>query len=113
MLPQIAPAVASGRVIVAHLGNGASLCALRNRVSIATTMGFTALDGLCMGTRPGSIDPGAILYLLQTLRLSAAEVQHILYEKSGLLGISGVSNDMRTLLTSTEPSAGAPLSSIG
>jgi acetate kinase len=113
VLPQIAPGVASGRVIVAHLGNGASLCALRNRVSVATTMGFTALDGLCMGTRPGSIDPGAILYLLQTLRLSAAEVQHILYEKSGLLGISGVSNDMRTLLTSTEPSAALAVEYFG
>jgi acetate kinase len=105
VLPQIAPAIASGRVIVAHLGNGASLCALRDGVSIENTFGFTTLDGLCMGTRPGAIDPGAILYLFQTLQLSAAEVENILYEKSGLLGISGVSNDMRALLASAESSA--------
>jgi acetate kinase len=105
VLPQIAPAIAAGRVIVAHLGNGASLCALRAGVSIETTFSFTALDGLCMGTRPGAIDPGVILYLFQTLRLSAAEVENILYEKSGLLGISAVSNDMRALLASAEPAA--------
>ena len=105
MLPQIAPGIALGRVIVAHLGNGASLCALRAGVSIENTFSFTALDGLCMGTRPGAIDPGVVLYLFQTLRLSASEVENILYEKSGLLGISGVSNDMRALLTSVEPSA--------
>jgi len=105
VLPQIAPGIALGRVIVAHLGNGASLCALRAGVSIENTFSFTALDGLCMGTRPGAIDPGVVLYLFQTLRLSASEVENILYEKSGLLGISGVSNDMRALLTSVEPSA--------
>ncbi len=105
VLPQIAPQIARGRVIVAHLGNGASLCALRDGVSVESTFGFTALEGLCMGTRPGAIDPGAILYLFQTLRLSAAEVENILYEKSGLLGISGVSNDMRALLASREPGA--------
>jgi acetate kinase len=105
VLPKVAPQVAQGRVIVAHLGSGASLCALRNGKSVDSTLGFTALDGLCMGTRPGAIDPGVILYLFQDLKLSAKEVETILYKKSGLLGISGISNDMRDLLTSTEPSA--------
>jgi acetate kinase len=92
-------------VIVAHLGSGASLCALRDRKSVDSTLGFTALDGLCMGTRPGSVDPGVILHLFQGLGLSAKEVESILYKKSGLLGISGVSNDMRALLASREPAA--------
>jgi len=105
VLPQIAPQIAEGRVIVAHLGSGASLCALRGGRSIDSTLGFTALDGLCMGTRPGSVDPGVILYLFQQLELSAKEVEAILYKKSGLLGISGLSNDMRDLLKSEEPSA--------
>jgi acetate kinase len=104
-LPRAAPEIAEGRVIVAHLGSGASLCAMRNRKSIDSTLGFTALDGLCMGTRPGAIDPGVILYLFQSLGLSAKDVEAILYKKSGLLGISGVSNDMRVLLESREPSA--------
>jgi acetate kinase len=105
VLPAVAPEIAGGRVIVAHLGSGASLCALRNRKSIDCTLGFTPLDGLCMGTRPGAIDPGAILYLFQTLGLSAQEVEEILYKESGLLGISGLSNDMRDLLASSEPEA--------
>jgi acetate kinase len=105
VLPQVAPQIARGRVIVAHLGSGASLCALRAGVSLETTMSFTALDGLCMGTRPGGIDPGVVLYLFQGLGLSVKEVETILYRKSGLLGISGVSNDMRDLLESSEPSA--------
>jgi acetate kinase len=92
-------------VIVAHLGSGASLCAMDNRRSVDSTLGFTALDGLCMGTRPGSVDPGVILYLFQTLGLSAKEVESILYKKSGLLGISGISNDMRDLLASDAPAA--------
>jgi acetate kinase len=92
-------------VIVAHLGSGASLCALRAGKSIENTFGFTALDGLCMGTRPGAIDPGVILYLFQGLGLSVKEVETILYKRSGLLGISGVSNDMRDLLTSRDASA--------
>jgi acetate kinase len=104
-LPQIAPEIAQGRVIVAHLGSGASLCALRNGKSVDSSLGFTALDGLCMGTRPGSVDPGVILYLFQSLGLSAKEVETILYKKSGLLGISGISNDMRDLLRSSEPGA--------
>jgi acetate kinase len=105
VLPEVAPEIADGRVIVAHLGSGASLCAMKNRKSVDSTLGFTALDGLCMGTRPGSVDPGVILYLFQNLGLSAKEVETILYKKSGLLGISGISNDMRDLLTSTEPAA--------
>jgi acetate kinase len=104
-LPTKAPEIAKGRVIVAHLGSGASLCALKDGESIDNTLGFTALDGLCMGTRPGSLDPGAVLYLFQSLRLSPKEVEAILYKKSGLLGISGISNDMRDLLASTEPDA--------
>jgi acetate kinase len=105
ILPQAAPEIAAGRVIVAHLGSGASLCALKNGKSMDSTLGFTALDGLCMGTRPGAIDPGVILYLFQNLGLSAQEVEAILYKKSGLLGISGISNDMRDLLASAEPGA--------
>jgi acetate kinase len=105
VLPRVAPEIASGRVIVAHLGSGASLCAMREGRSIDSTLGFTALEGLCMGTRPGSVDPGAILYLFQQLGLSAAEVEAMLYKQSGLLGISGVSNDMRALLGSREPRA--------
>jgi acetate kinase len=105
VLPHVSPEIAHGRVIVAHLGSGASLCALKDRKSIDCTFSFTALDGLCMGTRPGSIDPGAILYLFQTLKLSAEEVETILYKKSGLLGISNLSNDMRELEKSSEPEA--------
>jgi acetate kinase len=105
VLPRLAPQIAKGRVVVAHLGNGASLCALKNGKSVDCTFGFTALDGLCMGTRPGSVDPGVILYLFQTLGLSAKEVETILYKKSGLLGISGTSSDTRELLQSTDPAA--------
>ena len=105
VLPDVAPDVADGKVIVAHLGSGASLCAMKNRKSVDSTLGFTALDGLCMGTRPGSIDPGAVLYLFQNLGYSAKEVESILYKKSGLLGISGISNDMRDLIDRDEPEA--------
>jgi acetate kinase len=105
VLPEVAPEIARGRVIVAHLGSGASLCALRDGKSMDSTLGFTALDGLCMGTRPGSMDPGAVLYLFQGLNLSVKEVETLLYKKSGLLGISGISNDMRDLLGRTEPEA--------
>jgi acetate kinase len=104
-LPDVAPEIANGRVIVAHLGSGASLCAMRDRKSLDSTLGFTALDGLCMGTRPGAVDPGVILYLFQNLGLSAKEVETILYKRSGLLGISGTSNDMRDLLGSSDPAA--------
>jgi acetate kinase len=105
VLPRVAPEIAGGRVIVAHLGSGASLCGFKNRKSVDCTFSFTALDGLCMGTRPGSVDPGVILYLFQGLNLSAKEVETILYKKSGLLGISGISNDMRDLEGSSEPGA--------
>ena len=105
VLPETAPDIANGRVIVAHLGSGASLCALKDRKSVDSTLGFTALDGLCMGTRPGSLDPGVVLYLFQNLGLSAKEVETILYKKSGLIGISGISNDMRELLESSAPEA--------
>jgi acetate kinase len=105
VLPQVAPEVARGRVIVAHLGSGSSLCALREGKSLDSTLGFTALDGLCMGTRPGSIDPGVVLHLFQGLNLTAKEVETLLYKKSGLLGISGISNDMRDLLGRSEPMA--------
>lgn len=105
VLPRMAPSIARGRVVVAHLGSGASLCALRDGKSMDCTLGFTALDGLCMGTRPGAVDPGVILHLFQGLGLTAKEVETLLYKKSGLLGISGISNDMRDLLASTEPAA--------
>jgi acetate kinase len=105
VLPQVAPEIAEGRVIVAHLGSGASLCAMKRRASVDSTLGFTALDGLCMGTRPGALDPGVVLHLFQTLGLSAKDVESILYKKSGLLGISGISNDMRDLIDSPEPAA--------
>ena len=105
VLPQIAPEIARGRVIVAHLGSGASMCALKEGKSVDSTLGFTALDGLCMGTRPGSIDPGVVLHLVQGLKLSAKDIETLLYKKSGLLGISGISNDMRDLLGRNEPAA--------
>lgn len=105
VLPEVAPELTHGNVIVAHLGSGASLCAMRDRKSVDTTMSFTAMDGLCMGTRPGAIDAGVVLYLFQQLGLSAKQVEDILYKKSGLLGISGISNDMRDLLGRAEPDA--------
>ena len=105
VLPRVAPEIANGRVIVAHLGSGASLCALKNGRSVDSTFGFTALDGLCMGTRPGALDPGVVLHLFQELKLPAKEVETVLYKKSGLLGISGISNDMRDLLKSSDPDA--------
>jgi acetate kinase len=104
-LPGIAPEIASGRVIVAHLGSGASMCALFRGRSIESTMGFTALDGLPMGTRPGQIDPGVILYLIAVKGMSAADVQNLLYRDCGLKGLSGVSNDMRELQGSSDPNA--------
>jgi acetate kinase len=105
VLPEAAPELVGKRLVVAHLGSGASLCAIRDGKSIDNSLGFTALDGLCMGTRPGAIDPGVILHLFQTCRLTAQEVETILYKKSGLLGISGISNDMRVLLESKDPAA--------
>ena len=105
VLPQVAPEIAAGRVLVAHLGSGASICALNDGRSIDSSLGFTALDGLCMGSRPGGLDPGVVLYLFQQLGMSVREVEDVLYRKSGLLGISGISNDMRVLLGSGEPTA--------
>jgi len=104
-LPQALGRHASGKVIVAHLGNGASLCALNEGRSIASTMGFTALDGLIMGTRSGSIDPGVLLYLIEEKGMTSAQLERLLYRESGLLGVSGISHDMRTLLASTDPRA--------
>jgi acetate kinase len=100
---RIAPDLADGRVVAAHLGSGASLCALKEGRSVDTTMGFSVLDGVPMGTRCGSLDPGVILYLLQSM--TPAQIESLLYKKSGLLGISGVSNDVRELLASDNPLA--------
>jgi acetate kinase len=100
VLPDYMGEAAEGRVVVAHLGSGASLCAMRNRKSVATTMGFTALDGLVMGTRCGNIDPGVILYLMDEEELDSEQLAGLLYRHSGLLGVSGISADMRELLTS-------------
>jgi acetate kinase len=104
-LPQVAPDCPRGRLVIAHLGNGASLCAIEDGRSIATTMGFTPVDGLMMGTRTGALDPGVILYLLQHEGMDAAAVEQLIYERSGLLGVSGLSSDMRTLLASDLPAA--------
>ena len=105
VLPDVAPEIAGKRIIVAHLGSGASMCAMKGGKGVDNTLGFTALDGLCMGTRPGALDPGVVLYLFQNRGLSVREVESILYKKSGLLAISGVSNDMRELLASSDPRA--------
>lgn len=105
VLPQHLGAKAEGRVAVAHLGNGASMCALKERRSVATTMGFTALDGLMMGTRCGAIDPGVLLHLMEFRGMDAAALTKLLYKESGLLGVSGVSQDMRALLGSPAPEA--------
>jgi acetate kinase len=104
-LREVAPSVAAGRVIVAHLGSGASMCALANGRSVESTMGFTALDGIPMGTRPGQIDPGVLLYLLTEKGMQPTEVQDLLYRESGLKGLSGLSNDMRDLQSSPDPRA--------
>src|SRR6476660_4143162 len=102
---QVAPEIAGGRVIVAHLGSGASMCALKDGRSRESTMGFTALDGLAMGTRPGQIDPGVVLYLISEKGMSASNVQNFLYRDCGLKGLSGISNDMRELEASEDPHA--------
>lgn len=96
---------AAGRTIVLHLGNGASMCAMRAGKSIASTMGFTALDGLPMGTRCGNLDPGVVLYLMQELQMTTEEIERLLYQESGLLGVSGICSDMRQLLESDDPRA--------
>lgn len=104
-LPAHLGAQADGRVIVAHLGNGASMCAMKNQKSVSTSMGFTALDGLMMGRRCGTLDPGVVLYLMQSKGMSAGEVSDMLYRQSGLLGVSGISNDMSVLQNSDNPHA--------
>jgi acetate kinase len=104
-LPQIDPAAANGRTVVCHLGNGASMCALLGGRSVASTMGFTAVDGLPMGTRCGALDPGVILYLMDQRGMDARAIEKLIYSQSGLLGVSGISSDMRTLLASDEPRA--------
>lgn len=104
-LPQVAPALAEKRVAVLHLGNGASLCGIHDGKSVATTMGFTALDGLVMGSRSGNLDPGVILYLMDELKMDARAIEKLLYQQSGLLGVSGISSDMRELLESTDAKA--------
>jgi acetate kinase len=104
-LREIAPELAQGRVVVAHLGNGASLCAIDRGSSVATTMGFTALDGLVMGTRCGALDPGVLIYLMDSHGMDARAIENLVYRQSGLLGVSGVSSDMRKLRASTDPHA--------
>jgi acetate kinase len=104
-LPQVAPEVAKGRVIVAHLGSGASMCALANGRSVESTLGFTALDGIPMGTRPGQLDPGVVLYLIAEKGMSPSAVEDLFYRQSGLKGLSGISNDVRELEESNDPKA--------
>jgi len=105
ILPQVDPRAAAGRCVVLHLGNGASMCAIHQGRSVASTMGFTAVDGLPMGTRSGNLDPGVVLYLMDELKMDARAIEKLLYQQSGLLGVSGVSSDMRTLLASDDPRA--------
>ena len=105
VLPEVDPKAAAGRTVVAHLGNGSSMCAMVGGRSMASTMGFTAVDGLPMGTRCGNLDPGVILYLMDELGMDARAIEALVYKKSGLLGVSGVSSDMRTLLASDAPRA--------
>jgi acetate kinase len=102
---EIAPELAKGRVVIAHLGNGASLCALLAGRSVATTMGFTAVDGLVMGTRCGNIDPGVLIYMMDTYEMDARAIEKLVYRESGLLGVSGISSDMRKLRASSDPKA--------
>ena len=108
-LPGHDPRAAAGKAVVLHLGNGASMCALANCRSVASTMGFTAVDGLPMGTRCGSLDPGVVLYLMDELGMDTRAVENLIYQQSGLLGVSGISSDMRTLLASADPNAKAAI----
>src|SRR6478672_13783031 len=104
-LREVAPELADGRIIIAHLGNGASLCAIHHGQSVATTMGFTAVEGLMMGTRCGSLDPGVLIYLMDEHGMDARKLEDLVYRKSGLLGVSGLSSDMRSLRESRQPAA--------
>ena len=105
ILPAHLGPAADGKIVVAHLGNGASMCAMHNRCSVATTMGLSALDGLVMGRRCGALDPGVVLYLIDCEHMGSEEITHLLYEQCGLLGVSGISDDMRELLSSDDPRA--------
>ena len=105
----LAPDLARGKVVVAHLGNGASLCAIDDGRSVASTMGFTAVDGLVMGTRSGALDPGVLIYLMDEYGLDARGIEDLIYKKSGLLGVSGMSSDMRALRASDAPEARAAI----
>jgi acetate kinase len=105
VLPEVAPQAAAGRTVIAHLGNGSSMCAIAGGRSMASTMGFTAVDGLPMGTRCGNLDPGVILYLMDELKMDARAIEDLIYKRSGLLGVSGISSDMRVLLGSEDPHA--------
>lgn len=105
VLPEFDAKAAAGRAVFAHLGNGASMCALQACASVASTMGFTAVDGLMMGTRCGTIDPGVMLYLMDELKMDARAIEKLIYQQSGLLGVSGISSDMRALLASSDPRA--------
>jgi acetate kinase len=105
VLPQYDAKAAAGKAVVLHLGNGASMCAIEAGKSVASTMGFTAVDGLPMGTRTGALDPGVILYLMDQRGMDARAIEKLIYSQSGLLGVSGISSDMRTLLDSDDPRA--------
>jgi len=105
VLPEYDPDAAKGRTVVAHLGSGASMCAMSGLKSIACTLGLTGLDGLVMGTRCGTLDPGVMLYLMDICGMSSRQIEQLIYNESGLLGVSGISNDMRTLLESSDPRA--------
>lgn len=109
VLPTLDRRAADGRTVIAHLGNGASMCAMSGGQSVATTMSFTALDGLVMGTRCGAIDPGVLLYLIDRHGMNARALEQLLYEQSGLLGVSGISSDMRALLSNSDPCAAQAL----
>ena len=102
---EVAPELAGKRIVIAHLGNGASLCAIHHGRSVATTMGFTAVEGLMMGTRCGSIDPGVLIYLMDEHKMDARALETLIYKKSGLLGVSGITSDMRELRQSDDPRA--------
>jgi acetate kinase len=105
VLPQFDTRAASGRTVVLHLGNGASMCAMENCKSVTSTMGFSGVEGLPMGTRSGALDPGIMLYLMDCRGMDARSIEKLIYTQSGLLGVSGISSDMRTLLMSKEPRA--------
>jgi acetate kinase len=108
-LPTLDPRAAAGRTVVFHLGNGSSMCAMLASRSVATTMGFTAVDGLPMGTRCGSLDPGVLLFLMDRMNFGPREIERLIYQESGLLGMSGLSSDMRDLVASNDPAAASAI----